>query len=162
MVRTLATRVITMFVLALPLVSFAQGTLAKGKTTILGSAAIVRGALDVPAVNPAPRAITTTGGSPAFLFVFSSGGGFARLNLTGGGIQFCALITSNGSSASRCARVGSFPVADLPGAQMTFPPGHIVITSPTTGAMVDCAVGLNETFFSIVPYGSCITLTPGS
>lgn len=119
-------------------------------------------ASDIVHSSSSMQANATAVAAPSYVFVFGSGGGLARLNLTNGGIQFCVLTLTNGRPTSSCVKIGSFPTDNLASAQMTFVPGHIVVTNAITGVMVDCAVALNSTFGGFVPSGTCITLTPGS
>src|SRR4051794_8893212 len=57
-------------------------------------------------------AITATGAP--FMFVFGAGG-LLRLNLTNGGVQFCALTITNGQPTSACAKIATLPPASLSG-----------------------------------------------
>jgi len=114
-----------------------------------------------PELSMQHEATTTT--TPSFVFAVVSGGGLARLSLINGAVQFCQLTDGEGRSTSRCVKIGAVPVNNLASAQMTFVPfGHVVITNPITGVMVDCFVEFNAGFIAGTPAGNCLTLTPGS
>jgi hypothetical protein len=105
-------------------------------------------------------ASTLTATATPFIFVFFAGG-LVRLNVSSGGVQFCALTITNGQPTSACAKIATMPTASLSGnAQLNVVGNHVVLTNTATGTILDCVLSTTIFGFNTTPSGTCLTFFP--